>query len=315
MKRRDKNIKPSALVLFLTKRCNSRCPHCFWVLRDTDFFYTSDDMDMPIEKAKEVVDAYYDLGVRNIKLQSEGEVLQYKYLEELTLYCRKKGYHSFGLATNGIELDRYIDYILNNIEYIAISLDGYNAETYIKHRGGTEATFNRIINGIRMLVEERNKRKLKNFEIHITSVLHDKNWVTAKHIVELVESLGVDRIKFSNFHPVGGEKKLKPISTKHLQAMRSLFSKRSNKVKIRVPRTTCCQSPFYCAMLFRTALVGLGYNMAPCCRINTDPQWGVFTIEGDSHNSPKLRLFRKKFIRAKTVDDLPLPCRKCGRRA
>ncbi len=305
---RKLNIIPRALVLHLTQRCNSRCPHCLWVLRDPNFFHTDTSLDMPLEKAKEIIDYYYNLGVRRIKLQAEGEVFLYKDLKNLTEYCLNKGFRDFGIATNGIDLDKHIDFILSYIGYISISIDGYNAETYIKHRGGTEAVFDRITSNVKMLAQRQKKCK-----IYINSVIHNKNFKQAVRCVKLAESLEVDLIKFRNYHPVGAEDKLKPVSPKNLKYIRNMFRKRHNKIRIRVPRIVPIKGPFYCVLPFKVALVSYKYNMSPCCHIDGDPKWGMFSTESDPHNSVELGLFRTQIADAKNISDLPEECRECGR--
>jgi MoaA/NifB/PqqE/SkfB family radical SAM enzyme len=307
MNRRAKKTKPNLLILFLTKRCNSRCPHCFWVSKSSTFFHTSSDTDISLAEAKEIIDAYYKMGVRKIKLQSEGEVLLYDHLVELSEYCSKKGIRILGMATNGIKVDEYIDFISNNVRHITVSLDGWNAKTYIEHRGGTESTFNKIIDNIKQLVHTNKCR------VYINSVIHNDNFDQSIYFVELAESLGVSTIRFSNFHPISKDEKLKPVSLSNIKSMKNIFSERDNKVKITIPKTTPVKGPFYCSMLFKNALIGSQGNMSPCCRINTDSSWGKFSLDGDKHNSKTLQSFRKTFIKAKTLMDLPLNCRQCSR--
>ena len=304
----SKIIKPTSLVLFLSKRCDSRCPHCFWVSKSLDFFETSTDTDMSIDDAKRIIDEYYRIGVRHVNLQSEGEVLLYRHLEDLVTYCKRKGLRKFRLVTNGIKLDRYMDFISKNMAYLTISVDGYDAKTYIEHRGGTEAVFDKIMNNISEFV--RNPKKCK---ISINSVIHDGNFDKAIRFVEMAENLGVNTIRFSNFHPVSEDEKLRPVSISNIKQMTKFFNHRKNKVNIKMPKIVSSKGPFYCSMLFKTVLVGLKYNMSPCCRINTDEKWGVFSPGVKSHNSKALCSFRKKFMKANRLSDLPLNCRQCSR--
>ena len=82
-------IKPKMLLLHLTKKCNARCPGCQWLLEDKNFF---SNQSLSLEDSKNIIDFYYKLGTRRIKLAAEGEVLMHEHYKQLVLYCKKKGF-------------------------------------------------------------------------------------------------------------------------------------------------------------------------------------------------------------------------------
>ena len=317
-------IKPSTLILYLTKRCDSRCPYCTWILEDPDFFHTKSEYDMPLERAKEIVDYYRRLGLRSVRLQSEGEILLYKHMEEIHDYCKKIGYRNFSFPTNGIQLDKNMDFVLNKLVHVSISIDGHNAETFIKHRGGKEVTFNKIINNVRNLVKMRNSIKSKT-RIIINCVMHSGDYKKVLPMLSLAEDLKVDAIRFANYHPVEGGKGLQPVGKKGLQYLTKKTAARKNKVTFTLPKPNPVEGPFTCSMLYSTALIGSDYTFAPCCRISSGAEWGTFyndnlvqlgtdklQLNEHMHNSATLKKFRKEVAVAKLLKDLPEACRKCG---
>lgn len=313
------SMNPTGVLLYLTKRCNSRCPFCTWILKDPNFFHTRTDMDMPFNEAKSIVDYYYNIGIRRVRLQAEGEILLYAHLRELLEYCKNKGYTGFNFPTNAILLDQYIDLVLESLSSISISVDGYDASTFIAQRGGVEATFYKVIGNIRELVNRRKKLKSK-IKISVNCVIHSKDYkIKALPMIRLVESLGVDVIRFANFHAIEGGGGLEPLSAKDICHLQKLV-KRSGKIKVKLPKLGNRQivesrksSKFYCSMISNMAVIGSQGNYAPCCRIDSDPKWGSFS-DDQKHNSKTLQKLRKSFESATHVEHLGHPyCHNCTR--
>ncbi|MFA6088643.1 MAG: radical SAM protein [Candidatus Woesearchaeota archaeon] len=303
-------IIPNDIIIYLTKRCNSRCPHCQWLLYDLSFFELSKTTDMPIDKAKEIIKFYKGIGTKNIRLQAEGEVLLYKYFEELVLFCEKIGYKNSGLPTNGILMDKYIDFLIKHFPSIMISVDGYDAETFISTRGGTVAIFEKVINNIKDLVNAKKKSKSKTI-IGINCVINNKDYEKITPMVKLSEQLGVDRIKFSNYHAINGGNGLSSVSCGNLQKFQKIT--KNSKVSVSLPRIPCKNPPFRCSQLFETTLVGVDGSYAPCCRINSESKWGNYYTSDLKHNNFELKSMRKKFCYAKKISDLPENCQICSR--
>ena len=68
-------IKPEDLQLFLTRKCNLRCPGCLWIMQDEHFF---SDYEMSVKDALKIVEYFHTLGLQTIAPQAEGEVLLYR---------------------------------------------------------------------------------------------------------------------------------------------------------------------------------------------------------------------------------------------
>ena len=93
---------------------------------------------MDLDYAKRMVDHYKKrYGIRGLSIQAEGEVLLYKNYQELVLYAKDRGFSRLSMTTNGTVLDRHADFVLEHLRNISISIDGYDSDTYVTHRGTT----------------------------------------------------------------------------------------------------------------------------------------------------------------------------------
>lgn len=302
-------MKPRTLILYLTKRCDSRCPHCQWLLHDSSFFEVSKSTDMTLDRAKEIVSFYRKAGAKDVRLQAEGEIFLYEHFEELTLYCEKIGYKISGLPTNGIKLDKHAEFIVDHFPSLMVSVDGYDAETFIATRGGTEATFNKVTSNIKEAVRLKKQKKSK-IQIGINCVITNKDFQKVSPMIKLSEQLGIDRLRFSNYHAIKGGDGLAPVSEKDLRRFKKDIQ--NSNVRVSLPKFHNKKPPFDCSQLFGAVLIGADGSYAPCCRIDSSSTWGNY-CEDEKHNSTGLTQLRKRFRAAKKISDLPQICQICSR--
>ena len=177
------------LTFEVTDACNLRCAYCGY----GEFYFDHDkreDKMLPVEKAIRLLDYFADSwnSERNkSKLQQVyisfygGEpLMNMPFIEAIVDYVQNKLYASnryfmFSLPTNGILLDKCMDFFATHRFNLLISLDG-NAEhdAYrVDHKGNE--SFERVICNIDML---RDKYP-DYFEKHVNfnAVLHNKNSV------------------------------------------------------------------------------------------------------------------------------------------
>lgn len=305
-------ITPKELVLHLTKRCNARCPHCLWLLKDERFFAND---DMAFDSAKQIIIHFYHIGIRSISPQAEGEVLLYKRYEDIVLHCYGLGYDRIRLITNGLLLHKHIDFVLKYLD-ITISIDGYDAPTYILHRGGTERTFEKVVNNVTTLVARRTETAADSL-ININCIVGRFNYEYIKPMIKFAEDVGVDSVSFGNYHPTNEDLgKWGPLYYDDqvvLDYFRSIISQDDYRVAIRLPSLYGRRTSFRCEMLFNTVVVGSGGSFSPCCHIATDPYWGAFREDPMGYNANRLALFRKQFSAARRYEELPDICRECPR--
>jgi radical SAM protein with 4Fe4S-binding SPASM domain len=134
-------------------------------------------------------------------------------------------------------------------------------------------------------------------------------------MILLAEELGVDTIKFSNFHSFGEVSECQPLYLTDIEVMREIehiVSRRDYRVGILLPNLFGRgRPPFTCRML-ASVVIGANGDFAPCWRIMPEGRWGNFFTSGKRHNSELLCQFRKQVLHAKTVAELPVECRECS---
>jgi radical SAM protein with 4Fe4S-binding SPASM domain len=133
-------------------------------------------------------------------------------------------------------------------------------------------------------------------------------------MIRFAETLGVDTIKFTNFHPVGNttERPLYNTDPKIISVLNKVAAQRNYKVNILLPSLYGdLKPPYYCRML-SSIVIGSNGDYAPCCRIAPDKKWGNFFESRDKHNSDMLKRFRLSVIRAGNQQQLPCECRECA---
>lgn len=109
----------------LSSRCNERCIHCY-IPNDKK----NHGWDMPLEKVKELIDEFSEMGGLSVSL-SGGEVLLHKDLPEIIRYCRKKDL-KISLLSNLIALDDSLIPVLReaNVSLVQVSLYSMNPDIH-----------------------------------------------------------------------------------------------------------------------------------------------------------------------------------------
>ena len=301
------------IVLYLTRRCDLRCPHCQWILRDENFF---ENYDMSLTDAIAILDEYQKrYPISSVDIAAEGEVLLYKEFESITKYAINCGL-DISCTTNGTLLDRHSDFLLNNLRNITISIDGYNASTYIEHRGGTEKHFNRVIENVSSLVSKRDRESSK-CAITINCIVGRFNLDYIQPMIKFAEDIGVDRMRFGNYHPTDGdEETLAPLvyGDREVEAtFREVIGDTDYSVDVTLPSLYGGRKNFRCTQLFEGVVVGAKGDFSPCCHNEPDRKHGSFFSDPEAFAGGTLGEFRRQFSVAKKLEELPGVCQRCPR--
>jgi MoaA/NifB/PqqE/SkfB family radical SAM enzyme len=304
---------PRMVVLYLTRRCDLRCPHCQWILRDEDFF---ENYDMSLTEATKILDEYQKrYSISSVDIAAEGEVLLYKEFENITTHAIKRGLE-VSFTTNGTLLDRYSDFLLENLRNISISIDGYDAPTYIEHRGGTEKHYERVIDNVKNLVAKRDRGNYRS-TITVNCIIGRFNFDYIQPMIAFAEEVGIDRMRFGNYHPTDGiEEKLAPLVYGDLEVeakYREIIGKNDYSVNIGLPSLYGGRKTFRCTQLFEGIVVGAKGDFSPCCHNEPDPQHGSFFVDPEEFGGGSLAEFRRQFLKANDLKDLPTICQRCPR--
>jgi len=187
---------PSVIRIDLTYKCNLRCKICFEFGENPQKRFMDDkgNTDIPIEDLKKVVDEVNFF--KPTFYLSGGEPLVYPKIIELLEYLQHKRLYCL-INTNGILLEKYArDLVKLGVDKIIVSIDGPE-EVHDLNRG---KTFKRIIEGIEIIKEMKNKENSHFPLIRINSLITPFNSEYLEETVSLVERLGVDSLTFQ--HPM-----------------------------------------------------------------------------------------------------------------
>ena len=165
----------------VTSYCNMKCPHCF---------AQEQKMTMSLDKFKKVVDILVENELYKITITG-GEPFLNVDLLKMIEYVKSQEL-VVSLHTNGSlisdESVKVLKEILDEHEWIQVSLDGYTYETYQQTR--ENKLYNLIINNIKILVEH-------DINVKLNVVVTNKNYKFLNKIYEKAVSLKVKMISFS----------------------------------------------------------------------------------------------------------------------
>jgi len=192
--------KPFSLTLWITDRCNLKCSYCLKNLSELSYRHAILP-DMTYEVFRKIM-AMFD-HVEYVAFIGQGEPLLNNDVFRMFEYLmrRKK---KVNLVTNGTTIDNDVAVRLMqyNLEIIHISLKATSVLDYKKIAGCSEECYERIISGIGRLVKYK-KILHKDTKIAIQYVLGRNNLFDMPKVIELAESLGVDKVVFLNYIPFG----------------------------------------------------------------------------------------------------------------
>ncbi|GAA0093313.1 subtilosin maturase AlbA [Paraclostridium bifermentans] len=181
----DNQLKLSCIGkidISLTNRCNLHCGYCCTESENSKKF-----KEMNFEEVKNMIDIVLkNLNPRTINL-SGGEIFVRNDIYQIISYIRSKFDGCLIISTNGILIkEEKIDFLVNNIDAINISLDGYNEETVSKERG--RGTFAKVVHLI-------SKLKNKGFDkITLSLVVSKQTEEYIEKFKQLSNELGVESL-------------------------------------------------------------------------------------------------------------------------
>lgn len=181
------------VYFYLTATCNLSCRHC-WI--DPGRHRPGDDgrvLDPGLLKS--VVEQAGPMGLKGVKL-SGGEPLIHPQILDILEYLRTRNL-AVQIETNGTACSPEAAQAIAGItsRFVAVSLDGVDAETHEWMRGRT-GCFEQTLQGIRNLVDRGIMPQI------IMSVV-DRNKSQMAAMVKLSESLGAASVKFNVVQPMG----------------------------------------------------------------------------------------------------------------
>lgn len=139
-----KNELTKGAYIYLTKKCNMLCPHCYINAGEAN------KNELTTSEIKKILKDLKNLNYTHITYTG-GEIFLRKDLPEILIYSKELGLKNI-LLTNGTLLTKEIlQKIYHCIDEIQISIDGYDEKTNSKIRGANN--FKKAINVIALLSE------------------------------------------------------------------------------------------------------------------------------------------------------------------
>lgn len=186
----NKRPFPMTIEVDLTNHCNHRCSFCCW---GEDIAEDKSTLDTKI--IKDCISDMNDLGTKAICFTGGGEPMIHKDFYDILTFTKDKGLDC-GLITNGsaITEDRCDD-LLNNLEWIRVSISGGDAESYNKVQG--KEHFDRVINNIKMLANKKIKKN-KIIKIGIRMLVTEENLYTLSKLAKKIKEInGLNYLQIS----------------------------------------------------------------------------------------------------------------------
>src|SRR5215213_789808 len=184
--------RPVVVYGMVNEWCNYKCRYCeYWRLKEYKEEMTIAEWQNALLSLKEFVGRFH------IEY-SGGEPFIKKGFVDLLEFCSQHGI-DWGVTTNG---SAFTPSIVQRVVAakpfnINMSLDSNRPEVHDYARG-VDGSLERITNGLKMLIAERNKAGL-NFPVIIKPVVHKLNFRHLPEIVDYAEELGATAV---NFQPI-----------------------------------------------------------------------------------------------------------------
>jgi len=269
---------------------------------------------MPLELLAEILKRHTK-HFQYITISAEGEPTVHKNFAEILRMCIRSGLR-LNVVTNGITNKKTLELIVRNIDGLMISLDGVDATTYHRKRGGESKTFEHVLNTIhevKSLQAKMPDARLKNLLVNF--VIEKESLPLMDPIIRFCAELGV-HASLNNFIVTGdgsGWSSLMNTDPEVIREYRRITSIIDWGTNVDLPRlvSTEQQDRYFCRFLFRRLPCSHKGDLSPCCYIPADERFGNILDSNQPWNSEELRQFRRQFSTATCVEDLPLQCQSC----
>lgn len=202
----------SSIVFEVTEKCNLACEYCCYGDKYNNYSERK-AKDLSIEKAISLLDYIFELKhtplnksyAQTLQIGFYGgePLLNIPFIDGIIKYLKTKESirNSFILTmtTNGILLDKYKDYIVENQIHFSISLDGNKKNNSYRVFHNKKASFDLVFKNIKTF----QAKYPIYFDEHVSflSVLHKKN--SAKEIMEFIKQEFNKETRISEITPIG----------------------------------------------------------------------------------------------------------------
>lgn len=208
----------NSLVFEVTELCNLNCEYCVY-----GNYY--DNYDKRVKKhlsftnARRLIDFHYsnfysalhssNNNKLNINFYGGEPLLNFGLIRKIITYLetlyKKNVELKYNMTTNGLLLNKYIDFLVKNNFHILVSLDGNKENNSYRLFRNKKNSFNIVFNNLKFIQKKHPVFYSKN--VKISTVIHNKNSVTEvnKYFKQTLNK-GEDDIIFSRLSSSGVKK-------------------------------------------------------------------------------------------------------------
>ncbi|MDD3806553.1 MAG: radical SAM protein [Candidatus Marinimicrobia bacterium] len=189
---------PPAIMIEAASVCNLYCPLCACgageVHRKTPF--------LDVHRFEALINELQK-SLWMVLFWNQGEPFLHPSLHAMIRYASDRGIYTI-TSTNGHFLQDADALIESNLDEVIVSLDGATEDVYQKYRVG--GNFQKVLEGISMLVQQRHNKNVNHPHITIQCVISRYNEHQVHALEELSQSLGVDELLFKTMEIIPGAK-------------------------------------------------------------------------------------------------------------
>lgn len=291
------NYTPPVFIATITENCNLRCPPCLYVLQNPDKFFKS---FIGVEKFRGILEKYNKKRKTEVIFLTGGEPLLHPRFDELVHICRDYNM-AVKTSTNGLLVKDNILSLIK-LDYINVSVDSYDYDSFYRYRGGTPKQYEMLKESLKILKGSR-----VNFSMSF--LISEANVSEMPRMIEFAEFFRPTHIYFHNINPHGCEQ-YKPLTSRG--CLDEVLGRDDYRLDIHISyifdtkspsflRSKCIQPWYY----FCFNSVG---DISFCCHLEHDSEIGNWLSY--DFNSPRMVDFRNDIISGKIMNS----CLYCQRR-
>lgn len=174
-----------------TNVCNQKCWYCVYA---DDAVIENREVNrresIPWEKLQEIIQDLSDIGTKAITFSGGGEPLCYPNIIDALHLVQDNGL-DYAMISNGQALEEEARKALANANWLRISLDSANEETYERIRG--VKTYRKVLTNIERFADE----KSKDCTLGVNCVVTKDNYTMIYELCRILSEIGVNNVKFS----------------------------------------------------------------------------------------------------------------------
>ncbi len=243
---------PSLFMIEPTNRCNIACTFC-----DTGRGITKRPKSfMSFENYKKIIDDMSEY-VLFLFLYYIGEPFMHPRIYEMINYAHKKKISVY-TSTNGLLIDteeKAGKLIESGLDTLLISFTGLEKESYERYQPG--GNFDKLIHNIKMISQEKKKRKSKTPILKLRFMVMRHNEPDIRRLKKLATETGVEILNLRSIWVQDKEDTIKEYIPKNEKYSRYSIKNGILRKKI--------QNKGRCEWLWMGGIVGVDGKALPCC--------------------------------------------------